>query len=327
MASRTQKGSRPGRRIMWLGAAVAIAVVAYTAAWFSMARALEQRVAATLSELNGGGMRAFCEEPAARGFPFRIGIFCKGVFYESVHDGVSVRAGALRSTANVYEPFRVLGELDGPAVVSLPFTVPLQLRWESLRASARLAQPLPQRISLEGKAVILSTAEHDAAQLATLQDVQRHARQRDADLEVAVSFRNVGLTDEVGPDLPPLEGRAMVLIDDGVSMVESRPRDLRGQSGRIEEMVIGVAGEAAGFSLSGPVSVGEDGLVDADLAVKIDDPAGLAQLLVKIFPEAREEIMAVSSLASGLDGAPVKLRVTRGNVFAGIFPVGRIPPL
>jgi len=325
MASR--KGSRFGRRIVWLAAAVFLFALAYTALWFYMAGALEQRIATTLADINGGGVRAFCEEPKARGFPFRIGLSCNSVFYENVHDGVSVRASQLRTAANVYQPFRILSELDGPATIMLPFTVPLQARWESLRASARLARPLPERISLEGKEVQIALEEGGEAPLATLGKMQIHARQHGADAEVAVSFGTLAIGDAVVAGLPPLEGRALVLVSDGVSLIQSGVEDLRGRSATIEEMVVGVVGERAEISLSGPVSVGEDGRIDAELSVKVDDPAAVARLMAHIFPSERNRIMTASSAISGLGEDPLQIRIVRGRVFLGFIPLGEIPPV
>jgi len=325
MASRT--GSRFGRRIVWLAAAVFLFVLAYTAAWFYMARALENRIATTLTELNGGGVRAFCEEPQARGFPFRIGLFCNSVFYENVHDGISIRAGELRTAANVYRPFRILSELDGPATIMLPFTLPLQARWESLRASGRLARPLPERISVEGRAVEIALEEGGEAPLATLGTMQIHARQLGADIETAISFGELAFGDEVVADLPPLEGRALVLVSNGVSLIQSRPEDLRGQSATIEEMVVGVVGESAGISLSGPLTVGQDGLIDAELSVRVDDPAAVARFMAQVFPGERDRILAASGAISGLGNAPLQIRIVRGRVFLGFIPLGEIPPV
>jgi hypothetical protein len=325
MASRT--GSRFGRRITWLAVAIVLAVGGYIAGWFYMARALETRIATTLTELNGGGVRAFCEEPEARGFPFRIGLFCKSVFYENMRDGVSVRAGALRSAANVYQPFRVLSELEGPAGIMLPFTVPLEARWESLRASGRLARPLPERVSVEGRTIELLDEEGSADPLATLGAMQIHARRQQQDLELAVSFANLALGDEVVPDVPPLEGRARVTVADGVALLEERVRSLNGRSAKIEEMVVGVVGARAGLTVSGPVSIADDGRIDAELSVSIDDPASVARIMAEIFPDERSTIMTAANAIGGLGNAPIQVRVVRGRVFVGFIPVGTIPPI
>jgi len=325
MASRT--GSRFGRRIVLLAVAVVLFCAAYTAGWYYFARGLETRAAATLASLNGGGVRAFCEEPEARGFPFRIGLYCKGVFYENVSDGVSIRAGRMQSAANVYQPYRVLGQLDGPAKIILPFTIPLEARWESLLASTRLSRPLPETLSVEGKKVEISAEEGDPAPLLTVDDVQFHARQREADLEIAVSFRDLVAGAEIAPGLPPIEGRVLGLVQDGVSLLKEKVHDLRGRSATIEEMVVGVTGERAGFSLSGPISVSDDGRIDADLSITINDPRAVAEVMAQIFPDEGDQIRAATGMLASLENQPLPVRITRGKVFLGFIPLGEIPAI
>ncbi|WP_163265647.1 DUF2125 domain-containing protein [Chelativorans alearense] len=327
MASRTGTESRFGRRMILLAAAIAIAVFAYTAAWFYLAHMLEQRTAATLAAFNGNGVRAFCEEPEARGYPFRIGLFCRSVYYENGRGGISVRAGALRSAAQVYQPFRIVGELDGPATIRLPFAAALEARWENLRASTRLARPLPERLSAEGRQMVLSYEEGADAPLATAEAVQFHARPLGEDLEAAASFSALALDEQLTPGLPPLDGRMRMTLNDGLSLLADSSPDLRGQSGTIQELTVGIAGEKAGFALSGPVAIGSNGLIDADLAVRVDDPAAVGRFLAEIFPDARDEITTAAAAFSGLGDAPLQLRITRGRVFAGFIPLGRIPPL
>ncbi|WEX10061.1 DUF2125 domain-containing protein [Chelativorans sp. AA-79] len=325
MASRTS--SRFGRRILWLAIAIVLVCAAYTGAWFYAARMLESRAVAVLEKVNGGGVRAFCEEPQARGFPFRIGLFCKSIFYENIHDGVSVRAGQLRSAAHVYQPFRVLSEVDGPASIMTPFTVPLRAQWGSLRASTRLTRPLPETVSVEGKAVRVSAEEGGGTLLAEMDDLQVHARQREADLEAALSFRNLRVGEEIVTGLPALEGRMLLLVTDGVALVQNRTRSLRGQSLTIEEMVVGLAGQRAEVSLSGPISVDDEGLIDAELSVGIDDPAAVAEQVARIFPDERDQIMAASGMVGGFAGAPLQIRIVSGRIFLGFIPLGTIPPV
>lgn len=327
MASRKKGTSRFARRILWLAVAVVAAFLAYTALWFTAARSLERELAAAIAELNGGGVRAHCEEPEARGYPFRIGLFCRSVFYENVRSGISVRAGAFRSAAQVYQPFRVVGEVDAPAAVTLPIFEPLEIRWANLRASARLADPLPERTSLEAREVVVSEQEGGTTPLARLAAVEAHARRQDGDLETAASFRDLFLGAKVAPDLPPLEGRARVLIEDGATLAETGRFDPYGRSGEIQELVVGVTGQKAQLSLSGPVSIDEDGLIDAELSVRLRDPAAVLQLLSRIFPDARDEITAAASGLSGMEEAPLQIGIRRGRVFLGFIPLGRIPPI
>ncbi|MCT8997991.1 DUF2125 domain-containing protein [Chelativorans intermedius] len=330
MTSRTGTGSRYGRRIAGLAAAIVLAVLAYSGAWYYGAHWLEGQAEATLARLNGKGVRAFCEEPQARGYPFRIGLFCRSVFYENSMKGVSLRAGALRSAAQIYQPGRVMGELDGPAVLRLPFAATLEARWESLRASARLARPLPQTLSVEGRQVRIFDGEAGMA-LATAADLQFHARPQEAtDLETAVSFEALALEGDLADGLPPLifDGRAHLTLHDGVELLLERAwPGLRGRSGTVHELALAVAGGGPELSLSGPVTIGPDGQIDAELAVKVSKPERLAELVSEVFPQARKGLMAAAAVFRGLGDVPLPVRIVRGRVFVGIVPVGRIPPV
>lgn len=327
MASRTHSGSRFGRRIIWLALGILVVLLAYTGGWFYAARALESRVTASIAQIDGNGVRAYCEEPEARGYPFRIGLFCRSMYYENVSDGISIQAGAFRSAANVYQPYHIVGEMDSPATVVLPHLIPLEARWQSLRASAQLADPLPERISVEGRNVEIFALEGDDAPLATVEAMQLHARRQGGDVEAATSFSGLLAGNEIASGLPLLEGRAQLSIEDGTQLIEAKLFDLHGLSTYIHELVIGLAGEEAGISLSGPVSIDEDGLIDAELSLKVHDAEAAMQLAARIFPEARDEITAASSVIDNLGDAPLMLRVSRGRAFLGFIPLGRIPPV
>src|SRR5690606_6344068 len=146
MSSSSQNRSPYSRRIFWLTSLVVAAGIIYTAVWYYSAQMLEKRVQTTLERLNGDGMRAHCEEPDIHGYPFRLGVRCRTVFYEDGKEGVSFLAGAVETAANIYDPTHVVMKLDSPATVFLPFLAPLHLRWGGLSASTKLASPLPLRV-------------------------------------------------------------------------------------------------------------------------------------------------------------------------------------
>ncbi|WP_173933363.1 DUF2125 domain-containing protein [Chelativorans sp. Marseille-P2723] len=323
MASRTQTGSRFSRRILWLAAAIIVAVLAYTGLWHYAANMLERRAALSVAAINGDGVRAHCEEPEARGFPFRIGIFCRSVFYENVRSGISFRAGTLRSAANVYRPRRVLGELDGPATIQLPFVLPLTVSWDSLRGSTRLASRLPESIALEGRNVELAPLEGGSL-IAVLASAMLHSRQKENDLETAFSFQGLMLSEGVIPDVPPLEGRVLAVVNGGISLFRGESLDVKGHSALVKEMVVGLVGEDAALALSGPISISFDGLIDADLTIRMQDAGKLAVILAKLFPSVGSE---VAKMATAFDDVPIQLKIVRGRVFAGFMPLGRIPPI
>ena len=111
MASRQATTRSYSRRFAWLAAAIVVVVAAYTGAWFYAAGMIETRIGEAM-QASGGDAVPRCERPSARGYPFRIGVFCDAVAFEDARGEISVRAGAFRSAAQVYDPFhsRAQGE-------------------------------------------------------------------------------------------------------------------------------------------------------------------------------------------------------------------------
>lgn len=333
----SRRGSRYSRRIVGLTGAVLVAVLVFTAGWYYVAGRLERAVEAALAEL-GDDARAACRDAQVRGFPFRIGVFCDGVSYENPARAVAAEAGALRTAAQIYQPTRVVAELDGPARLALPGLPPLAVGWQSLRASARLARPLPERLSLAGSALTVATAG-DGARLAGAAGGELHARPAGADLDLAVRLDGLALAGGVlDAALPPLDATATLRVADGAAdaaaLAGGLPGSLRGRSAVIEALTVRTAdagaGDAAatGLTLSGPVSLSPEGLLDAELSVTVDNPQALAALLARALPAQRQAIETALSGIAALGETPrIPVRIARGEVIVGFFTVGRIPPL
>jgi len=330
MTSSRQSGTKYGRRFFWLALAVVIAIGAYTGGWFYAARALEGEVNGALAALNGNGRRASCEEPQARGFPFRLGLFCRSVMYEDARRGVSFQARALRSAAQIYQPWRVVGELDAPGRLEAPGLRALALGWDSLRASVRLSRPLPERLSLEARGLEAGRDEQGAAPspLVRAQSAEAHLRPAGDDLDLALRFGEARLDATLtrGVTLPPLSGLADLVLAGG-ALPGGLEGNLRGRSGTIRTLTVSAEG-GAGVTVSGPVSVDDAGLVDAELQLVVREPMELAKILGDLAPQARREIeLALSSIAS-MGGSPgLPLRIVKGEARLGFIPLGNLPPL
>lgn len=334
MTSSSQSRTNYGRRFFWLAVAIVVAGGAYTAGWFYAARLLVQEAQAAVATLNGSGRRASCENAEARGYPFRIGLFCRSVMFEDGRKGVAFQARSFRSAAQVYQPWRVIGELDSPARLEAPGIRALALDWASLRASARLSQPLPERLSLEGSGVAVRVDEPGVTLPALLRSdsAELHLRPAGDDLDVALRFAGLQLEQGIvgTAAVPPLSGLVDASLVDGAlpgGLPSGRPGDLRGRSGTLRTLMVSTA-EGAGLTVSGPVSVDEDGLLDAQLQVTVREPMALAKTLGDLAPHARREIeLALSAIAAMGDNSAMSLRVVKGEASLGFIPLGTIPPL
>lgn len=315
------------RRFFWFAVFILLLFGGYSAGWLYFASQLEARAKAVIADLNGDDVSVECANPVARGYPFRIGLFCDRVAFADASRGISVEAGSFRSAAQIYDPTRLVAELDGPAAIDLPQGQSLVLSWTGLRASARLAQSLPERVSVEGKSLRADAVSGTA--LATAAAFQAHMRPNGDDLDLAGAFDDLALDRSLldGRRLPPLSSRSDLTITDGVELVKTHAESLRGQSGVIRTLTL-FAGPETGVHVSGPFSIGQDGLLDAELKLTIRDPDGLSSVLAEAFPENRDQIVSsFSGLAALGDEPTLPLKILRGRASLGFIPLGDIPPL
>ncbi|WP_457939119.1 DUF2125 domain-containing protein [Mesorhizobium sp. 10J20-29] len=327
MAVTDEKQTNYGRRIFWLGVFVIVLCAGYTAGWYYLAGAFEKSARQTIAKMNSNGVSADCENPVARGFPFRLGLYCDRVSFSDPAEAVGFTAGEFRSAGQIYDPFRFVAELDGPAMVDTPGSGALNLDWDIMRASVRWAEPLPERVSLEGGNVAASLVT--GKQLGTVGDFQAHLRPNGQDLDIATSFDNliVDPSRVDGRTLPPLSGQTDLTIDNGVGLVGTGIQNLRGQSGTIREASL-FSGPKTGLTISGPFSIGEDGLIDADLKITVRNPNGLSTVLAAAFPENSDEIIAGVSALSFMGNAPsLPLTIKKGRANISFVKLGNIPPL
>ena len=137
-----------GRRILWLGVFVVLLFGGYSAGWFYLAGRLEAMASA--SDRRAQPRRqssAECANPVARGFPFRLGVYCDSV--------------ALSKTRRRRWPSRLPAFRSGRAglrsdATSSPNSTARRGRpsadggvfafdWENLRASVALATDFPEQ--------------------------------------------------------------------------------------------------------------------------------------------------------------------------------------
>lgn len=315
------------RRFLWLALFIVVLFGGYSVGWFYLADRLEAEAKSNLAALNRGGVVAECTNPVARGYPFRLGLFCDRVAFDDARQGISVSAGNFRSVGQIYDPAHLIAEIDGPARIDIPQTQPLDVDWSNLRASVRLARPLPQRVSVEGTDLRAATVA--GKQLATVETFEGHVRPNGVDIDLAGTFASLLLDPSLvdGRTLPPLTGETDFTITNGVQLVGDRVQSLRGQSGTIRTLDLST-GEAAGISLSGPFSVDQDGLLDANLRLTVRNPQALSTVLGGVVPEKSREIQQGFMGLAILGNSPsLPLRIVKGKISLAFLKLGQVPPL
>jgi hypothetical protein len=326
MTSSDQLGSPIFRRVLVLALIVIVVICAYIAGWYYLAARLESSADRSLRDLRQAGAQVDCVDQEVRGFPFRIGLFCSGVTYVSPAQDVQLKAGAFRSAAQVYDPRTVVGELDGPMEAVVPGLVPLSLSWNLMHASVRLAEPLPNAVSVEGRQLTVSDKDRGQG-LFTAENAQVHMRANNADVDLAARLTDLRLVLPGGEQAPPMNAEANLTVLDGVALATSPQAVELGYKTEIRAMTLSF-GPNASISLSGPLSVDSSGLIDAQLTLKARQPAALAGVLTTLFPAQRAEIEMAASGLSMLGNSPtLPLTIAKGRASIAFITLGDIPPL
>ncbi|MGE0502442.1 MAG: DUF2125 domain-containing protein [Rhizobiaceae bacterium] len=315
------------RRFAWLAAFIVVLFGGYTAGWFYLAGEIETRARAEIAGFSGEGRSAECVNLDVRGYPFRIGLWCDGVRIVDPGEGLELSANRLRSAAQIYDPFHIVAEVDSPASLSLQGMGSISADWDVLRASVRASFDFPERVSVETRGIEALLANGMGSFSAA--EAQAHLRRAEQDLEIAVSFHGATFGDEVlrGGTLPPLDGAFDAIIEGGVRLVRQAGSSLRGVGGTLRTLSLST-GANASVAFSGPFYIASDGLVDAELMLKVRDPEAISDVLENLFPDAREEIRQslIGLQAFGVE-AEVPLLIEGGRVSLGILPLGELPPL
>ncbi|MDP3897146.1 MAG: DUF2125 domain-containing protein [Mesorhizobium sp.] len=315
------------RRFAWLAGGIVAAIGIYTGAWFYVAGRLEAEVEAVLARARDGGAEAACANAEARGYPFRIGIFCDKVAYRDAAAGLSLDGSGLRNAAQIYQPTRIVGELDTIALL-LGDGSGFGFAAKDIRYSTRTSDPLPERVSVTGQALVASQSRAGEGPV-TLADAaagEAHLRREGADLDFALNFDALQwrIVPAGGEMLPPLDGAADMRLTDGVAFLADQPTSLRGASGEIRQASVGT--EGTGASIAGPFTVGADGLLDATLTLSIRNPQAFSMLLAASFPQIRPQVDQTAALIAALGDNPrLPLSVSKGVVRMGFLTLGRIP--
>lgn len=311
------------RRFFWLTVLILFALTAYAGGWYWAADRLVREVNVRTGDLPGGRTLE-CENPQAQGFPFRIGLHCDRIGYAQA-GRLSVDGGTFRSAAQVYNPFKVVAETDGPARVTFAGYVPFDVTWTNAQASARLARPLPEIVSTDFHDLTVSADIAGAPELLKADRFQIHVRPAGADLEIGSRFAALStgaiLT---GGEMAPLDGVADIVWHDGARRLGG---DVAGTSFTVRSIeLVGPGG--ARLTATGKASVGRDRLLDAELMLTAENLAGVTAILTRAFPAAAPQIASVAAGLSAMGERPsLPLTVVDGAISLGFLPIGFVPPL
>lgn len=315
-------GRSMSRRFMWLAIAIVTGIALYTAGWFWAAGRLEGETARAITRLRGQGNEADCTNATARGYPFRIGLYCDGIAFADNRQGISVSGSGLRSAAQIYQPLRIVGELD---TLSADLVVPaggFRTTARDIRFSTRLAWPLPELTSVESKALV--AADINDRPLANAPAGALHLRPRGVDLDVAGSLTGLVILTVTG--LPAVDLDSDVTVLGGVTKLQSQAQSVRGTA--IDIRNLSANASDGGVVVSGKAAVDLNGLMDATLDINVRNPSAVAKHLATALPDLAPDIERYQGMISALgDNPKIPIAIVKGNVKLGFFTIGKVPAL
>ena len=219
------------------------------------------RAKATIADANRDGVTVECANPIARGFPFRLGLYCDRVAYANAAEArrpdrrepplgrADLRSDALRRRTR--RPGDGRHAADGS----------LKIDWEKLRASVRWASRC--RNASRSKAAALTATTATGAPLATIGAFEAHMRPNGQDLDLAEQLRRAGARPGAGRGTHAAGVLRRVRPDDQRTASTCggfrRRRPARPVRHDPHAGAVGRR-DKSGLTVSGTFSVGEDGL-------------------------------------------------------------------
>lgn len=327
------------KRTITLVIAVPVFIAAYTAGWFYIADRLEAKARADMARLDAQGVGVQCENLHMGGYPLRINVVCDSISWQRPSEGMAFRAGKFSSGSPLYAPYSLTNALTGPAFIEFPGISPLEVNWSKFTSNTRLARPFPTEIEIAARdvAVGLRTEPTKTEPLSSLEHMNVQIDGSTGMLKLMGRFAGLKFAPSVigNAKSPELDGVADIDISDAEGLLASDSefvyQRLRGHSGTINQAFVSMPNGAM-VSLTGPFSVNEDGLINADLKLTLVNAQSLAQAGQAVFPAQGGNIatvlFALSAMPKDENGNPtMEIAIRKGKASAGFIPLGRLPAL
>ncbi|MEH6721232.1 MAG: DUF2125 domain-containing protein [Aurantimonas endophytica] len=322
---------------LWIIVVAVALFLALSAAWYYLAAQLDARAEATIAAAAADGVEIGCPNRTVVGYPFRLGLRCDAVTIDPRGEGLRLTAGALRTAAQIYQPNRVVSELDSPLIVDAPEAPPLDIRWQLAQASASFWTEGLDRFSLVAEAPDVALAQPAAGRLPLVasEHLELHVRRREADLDLALSNRGIRVVAPDVPSLPVFDASLDTTIAGAADWLNgyaggTARQAMAGREATLRALTIDL-GEA-GADLSGAFRFDGEGRLSGDFELAVTDPQRIAALVAEALPQlasvANSIAAAVGFIGRQENGRTViGLNVRDGDVSAGVIPLGEIPPL
>jgi hypothetical protein len=332
----TAPQSPTSRKVLLLGVLIVLFIAVYSVAWYFAAEFLRNRITNFFSGGNPAGVSANCDNATMGGYPFRFRLNCDRLSFDDNFQGISASSGPVRAAAQVYNPGHVVWEMDGPAEIRSALGFNSTLEWSDLRASFRAGFSGLQRSSMEWtdlKTKVTSTVTALQVEVVT-PHLETHVRQNEGNLDYAALIRDTAVSvDGTAIAIPPVSASLEATFTDRGGLLDPRlahRQQLYGTKGELRRLVVDV-GEGQVLTLSGPFSVGDDGLLSGSIRIEIEKIRAWRDTLKKAYPDKRETFDDIAKvlrvLTMGRDDGSAEITIQNGVAMLGFIPLGQLPPL
>jgi hypothetical protein len=331
MTSTDERQPRNRRILWWLAGFVVLLFAIYSAGWFYLANKVRTEADNTVATLKKNGVLAGCTNLQVSGYPLSFTVTCDNLAYEDDSRNIAASAGSFNAVAQITQPLSPVADLRGPLRTSVPGMMPLWIDWDNLQANVKLSWPLPRRISLQADGLSGQTDpadDTDPMQLFSAGKASGQLQPNGGDLDYVGSFTDLEIDPNAigGRVLPALDASGDATLKNGVALIGTQLKSLRGQS--VEIRNLDLSSGTARITVSGPLSVDAEGLIDADLMIRIKDPKAVASILGGALPEQKNAIQQGFAALALLGSEPsMPLKVIKSKASLGFIPLGKIKPV
>ncbi len=336
------------RRTRWLVLAPTLLLLAlaggWSAFWFYAAHRADGAINVWLAREASHGRVYACDKRTLRGFPFRAELVCDGVTAKAPADGGPVVMTAPRFTAvaQVYDPNRVIGELDGPVAITMADGRRADLSFALAQASMAISSGKRfERASIEIDAPrLVSGADEIAAAKALKLHMRRTPEAPEGSYDFALKLDDARspmldlLPVGSGPVSVELQARANGLEDLRPQPTSERLRAFAEAGGRVHVALARVSRGEVAAEARGDLGLDPQGRVDGGGDVVARGVDGLVQGFIAGGKKtALASLLGVGAQLLGaqtqLDGQPAtsyRVSIERGKVAIGPIKVYKLPP-
>ena len=331
------------RKYLILASVILLIFAGWSAFWYVSYTKTQQLIDRLMARQVNGSPLLSCQDQKLGGYPFRLHLTCSAYHVTDPRSGWQIEGGPLRAIWQVYAPNLAVIESEASLRLNhdmsgLSFTMSSEL----IRGSVRFSPTdFVARASIEANMPTIASNNPSIAEKLgeiSAEKIAFHARptpdtQNDLDLSIAATDFTTGQT-------PLISGQLSFTAREGLSAAirnQGNPaRTWLQQSGKIDAINGLLEIGQKTLKLNGDVAFDQTGRANGELKLKILNPAIENADVARTLTAKRDgfngpltalQLMGTPVKDGDMIGSEVKIKLTSGQIRAGLLPLGTLPPL